>query len=499
MGALTASGPDGAVADPRTAVLQFDILYERLRALPHRPSYVNLLDDALRADLDRIRLAFERELPAIDRAGGGEISALVGARARLEPWRTVIERVAHRPAQIASERREAARGSLHRLSLWLVGVIALFIIAGLGFVGLILRQMRGAERRERDLGESRDALHQARELLSDALDSISEGFAVWDANDRLVMCNARYRDFHANLDGDLTPGVQFEECMRKALERGVYPIAERDLEAELERWRERRRSSPSQFEQQLSDGRWLEVNERRTRSGNTVATLSDITEKVASNETIRRLAEEDAMTGLPNRVTFQGRLQGALAHARRTDGRVGVMLIDLDRFKTVNDTLGHAAGDALLRAVGARLRECVRATDGVARLGGDEFGVVVTHPEDVASVARVARRIIEALSLPIRIDGRDIYSGASIGVTIFPDDDPGDVSQLLRNADLALYQAKTDGRGASDCSTRRCTRRFRRRARSNPISGRRSRAASCTCATSRRSTSPPARSSGPRR
>jgi diguanylate cyclase (GGDEF)-like protein len=154
-------------------------------------------------------------------------------------------------------------------------------------------------------------------------------------------------------------------------------------------------------------------------------------------------ALHDSLTGLPNRSLFVDRLSHALARAERTDTSVGVLFCDLDGFKTVNDSLGHEAGDQLLIQVGERLRECLRPSDTVARLGGDEFAVLLDELTDPRDAARAARRVSDALEAPFRVRERDIYIGASIGIAA----ETGEAEGLLRNADLAMYRAKGEGRG----------------------------------------------------
>ncbi len=158
------------------------------------------------------------------------------------------------------------------------------------------------------------------------------------------------------------------------------------------------------------------------------------------------LALHDALTGLPNRRLFLDRLGQAITKAQREGKRVGVMFIDLDNFKPVNDSLGHAAGDALLRAVAERLRAAVRAQDTVARLGGDEFVVVVGDITDSDELFRVAERILESMTQPFTIHERELYAGCSIGICSYPED--GDTPEALSKcADIAMYQAKQAGRG----------------------------------------------------
>jgi diguanylate cyclase (GGDEF)-like protein len=164
-----------------------------------------------------------------------------------------------------------------------------------------------------------------------------------------------------------------------------------------------------------------------------------------TEQDIQRLAFEDLLTGLPNRALFLERLQRELAGAHRSRKPLALLLLDLDQFKDVNDTLGHPTGDRLLAAVATRLRECVRGTDAPARLGGDEFALTVAQLRGPEDAAAVARKIIEKLAPPFLIEGHEIAVGASIGITVCPADG-ADADTLLRNADLALYRAKTEGR-----------------------------------------------------
>ena len=173
----------------------------------------------------------------------------------------------------------------------------------------------------------------------------------------------------------------------------------------------------------------------------------DIAERKRAEAQIARLAHYDPLTELPNRVLFQKHLSEALARRARRGDQLAVHFIDLDRFKTVNDTLGHPLGDALLRVAAERLRGCVREGDTVARLGGDEFAVVQTGLEDMTGATRLAGRIVEAMSAPFDLHGHQVVIGASVGVAAAPSDGE-DADELLKKADMALYRAKADGRGA---------------------------------------------------
>ena len=176
-----------------------------------------------------------------------------------------------------------------------------------------------------------------------------------------------------------------------------------------------------------------------------IGSFTDISERKAAEERIMHLAHHDVLTGLFNRFSLQNRLAQALATVRREQGMLSVVFIDMDRFKFINDTLGHAAGDLLLVEVGRRLNSSVRESDIVARLGGDEFVVVLTEVEDANAAARVANKILASLGQPYILGDHEVHSTPSIGISMYPGD--GDTSEsLMKNADMALYHAKAQGR-----------------------------------------------------
>lgn len=172
----------------------------------------------------------------------------------------------------------------------------------------------------------------------------------------------------------------------------------------------------------------------------------EISERKAIEERLDLLAHYDALTGLPNRCLLLDRLQLAVTGAMRKRSKVGLLYLDLDHFKQVNDTLGHFAGDSLLRAAAQRLKGCVRAVDTVARVGGDEFVVLLPDIKTPGGCARVAQKILNALTPPYDIDGRSVTAAPSIGISIYPDDHL-DMEILFRNADAAMYAVKQTQRG----------------------------------------------------
>jgi diguanylate cyclase (GGDEF)-like protein/PAS domain S-box-containing protein len=171
----------------------------------------------------------------------------------------------------------------------------------------------------------------------------------------------------------------------------------------------------------------------------------DITARKRAEQEIRRLAYHDPLTELPNRLLFHDRLAQALAHAQRHGERLAVLFLDLDRFKVINDSLGHSVGDRLLQSVAARLRSCLREGDTVARLGGDEFTLLLPEPAEAFAAAKVAKKVLDLIRQPFHLDDRELYLTASIGVAIHPDDG-ADAEALIKNADTAMYGAKEQGR-----------------------------------------------------
>jgi diguanylate cyclase (GGDEF)-like protein len=182
--------------------------------------------------------------------------------------------------------------------------------------------------------------------------------------------------------------------------------------------------------------------------GKVVSILSfvqDVSSRIQAEERLQYMATRDALTGLPNRLMLHDRLTQAIAQARRSGRRVGVLFIDLDRFKNVNDTLGHRIGDELLKHVTRALAEALRETDLLARLGGDEFMVIVEDFDEPQVLGRIAQKLLNAIAQPFNIEHHDIYVTSSIGISVFPDDSD-DPEELMKHADVAMYRSKELGR-----------------------------------------------------
>ena len=292
-------------------------------------------------------------------------------------------------------------------------------------------------------------LEQLNLWLDIALNNMARGLSMFDAREQLVVCNANYLRMYSLPAEMARPGTRFEDILGLRLGAIVSSASEGQLD---ERFRIRDvlakvvvHRQEGRFSQTLQDGRIIEVSMRPLETGGWVALHEDVTEQRRASEHIARLARHDPMTGLANRLKFRERLE---ENARNLGSGQGFALhcIDLDKFKEVNDTHGHPAGDVLLKSVARRLEATVRSGDVVARLGGDEFAVVQLGAASQAEAAALARRLIEAVSEPMVVHGHRIEIGATIGVALAPGDgtNPDD---LLKHADMALYRAKADGRG----------------------------------------------------
>lgn len=242
-----------------------------------------------------------------------------------------------------------------------------------------------------------------------------------------------------------------EELAGSPLQQHVHPEDLHGLLAEMSRPSEDGvHSVEFRFRERGGGWRSLEATVNRLLDDPDVAGIvlncRDITARKRDEATIRHLAYFDALTGLPNRTLFNDRLAQALAHSRRKDARgLAIMFLDLDRFKTINDTLGHGAGDEMLRSAAQRLSQALREEDTVARLGGDEFLFLLPGVDDIEDAARVAQKILDLFSSPFRLLDHELHVTGSIGVTMFPLDG-ADAETLIRNADTALYRAKEQGR-----------------------------------------------------
>jgi diguanylate cyclase (GGDEF)-like protein len=298
-------------------------------------------------------------------------------------------------------------------------------------------QNRLLQQREEELG--------AQNVRFDtALRNMSQGLCMFDVDQRLVVCNERYVEMYRLPPELAQPGTKLRDILEHRAASGLARISPENYHRELVAVFAA--SRPWTTIRELGDGRAISVATRPMPGGGWVATHEDVTEQRRSEAKILHMAEHDALTDLPNRVLLRAQLEDALSDVGQGDRRLAVLMLDLDRFKEVNDTLGHPVGDALLKAVSERLRGCVRETDMVARLGGDEFAILESVADSSDQAAALAKRIQSAMNEPFEVDGQHFIIGTSIGISVAPEDGT-DPDQLLKNADLALYRAKKEGHG----------------------------------------------------
>ena len=308
-------------------------------------------------------------------------------------------------------------------------------------VGDIARAVEIFRRNAIAQGESDAALRQALRHLDVALNNMSQGLCLFDRDGKLLVWNRRYQEVLGLSPDVLFQGLSYQDVWKIAADAGLQ--AERGLEDTFQAIEAALRTGHlSRLETKLRDGRSVAILRQALPEGGWVATIEDITEKRRHEEHIVYLARHDPLTNLPNRRLFQERLELAL-------GRVGrgqcfaVHYLDLDRFKQVNDTMGHDTGDALLRLVAERLQASVRQVDTVARLGGDEFAIL---QEDIAapeSAVVLAARILEVACGQVEIGSYRVTVGTSIGIALAPDHGTS-ATALMKRADVALYVAKAE-------------------------------------------------------
>ena len=288
-----------------------------------------------------------------------------------------------------------------------------------------------------------DRLAEVTKNLDLALENMSQGLCLFDKDERLLLANKRYSEVFRIPDDRVRPGVTF----RSIIERGLA-----DVYGDPEIWLPKARDIYTRHRavihtdgggclvEKLSTGASVQIRYRTLPDGGWVVTYEDISDRLRSEEQISFLARHDALTGLPNRASFNNRLEADLGSALRSGGKVAAIGIDLDKFKEINDTRGHAAGDEVLVTLSRRMEACLQADETVARFGGDEFAAAKRF-EDMSDLTDFIQRLEACLNAEIRIDGYDIKPGASLGVALYPQD-ADNIEALLNNADLAMYRAK---------------------------------------------------------
>jgi diguanylate cyclase (GGDEF)-like protein len=314
---------------------------------------------------------------------------------------------------------------------------SVFLIFSLYLLAAMTRQVRS-------LSDSKASLAQKSQQLDAALNNMSQGLTMFDDRQRLIVSNTQFARIYGFTAEQTKPGVSLRSLLdsRKAI--GSVP---RDGEQFFTQTFEQvSNTEASDSVYTLLDGRTVSVAVQPMPNGGFVSIHQDITAQKRIEAELERRARYDALTGLANRTLLMEKIGEALARLGRQGEEFSILMLDLDRFKTVNDSFGHPAGDLLLKEVGRRLQNTTRDVDCVARLGGDEFAVLqVSDGNQVGGVIALCDRILKAITEPYDLEGRKLILETSIGIALAPQDGT-DADVLIKNADLALYKAKAEGR-----------------------------------------------------
>ncbi|WOH47321.1 EAL domain-containing protein [Bradyrhizobium sp. sBnM-33] len=335
---------------------------------------------------------------------------------------------------IASTTTSAALADWREQIGSLIAITGLSVLAIAGLLFLVVRKLSYQHR------ASKQRLTLEKHRLDTAVNNMTQGLLLFDAKQQLIICNRRYLEMYGLSAEIVKPGCSFREVIAHRKETGTF-VGDVDHYVEVVL---RDIAHPNAMVISTPDGRSIQVVNEPVADGGWLATHEDITERRRAEERITHLAHYDALTDLPNRTLFHERLKRELSYVA-PNRQLAVLYIDIDEFKSVNDSLGHMIGDELLKSVAASLAACARRSDFVARLGGDEFAIVQTGIEDIDDVMKLVSRIFEAIRSPYQCLGHQVTTDASIGIALAPQDG-SDIDQILKNADLAMYAAKAAGR-----------------------------------------------------
>jgi diguanylate cyclase (GGDEF)-like protein len=451
------SNPGGSVGADEVK-LRLDIVVNRYHVLSSQNMKgflaANPADQAIVDDLGCVLRAAEPLAEHLDEPGAP--SQLLKL---LAPMDQELARLAASANNWGSDRISEQQSLLIHLH-WIFSSIALGLIAcGMALVGLLVwhnRRLQSAHVAQRALSEeltasskelatANEALRTQNARFDAALNNMSQALCMVDGDARLIVCNKRFLELFGLSGRSVQAGTPIKAVAESA---AALPVTGRSALSQILI----RQAAPGgatalgNYSEDLANGQVLAISHQLMAEGGWVATYEDITARRRAEARISHMAHHDSLTELPNRLYFQERLEEAFGRLRRYSEQFAILCLDLDRFKVINDTLGHAVGDALLKQVADRLRSSVRETDMIARLGGDEFAVIHLHTHQPGSADGLARRIVDLIGAPYELNGHRVVVSASIGVAIAPRD--GNTSgQLLRNADIALYRAKEFGRG----------------------------------------------------
>ncbi|WP_222102277.1 putative bifunctional diguanylate cyclase/phosphodiesterase, partial [Candidatus Propionivibrio aalborgensis] len=299
----------------------------------------------------------------------------------------------------------------------------------------------------RELNERRQAesrIEQSLSLLRATLDATADGIVAVDSGQHVESFNVRFLEMW-HIPPEAIGGLHAREITVLMARQLMAPDAFIEMARHFDTHPDAERCEVLD----LNDGRILECYSRPRRIGEQIVgrvwSFRDITERRQAETRLAYMANYDSVTGLPNRHLLRERLDRAIKHEARSHRHLAIMFLDLDNFKSINDTLGHDVGDRVLQVVANRLLACLRESDTVARIGGDEFTVLVEDMTTMESIAALAQQIIDSLSLPFPLDGREMFCTVSVGIAIYPDDSES-LDGLMKSADSAMYRAKEQGR-----------------------------------------------------
>jgi diguanylate cyclase (GGDEF)-like protein/PAS domain S-box-containing protein len=337
----------------------------------------------------------------------------------------------------------AATTTSAALADWREQIAILIVVAGLSVLAISVLLFLVVRKLSQQHLASKQRLTLEKQRLDTAVNNMTQGLLLFDSTQRLVICNQRYIEMYGLSAEVVKPGCSFHDVIAHRAQTGSF-------DGDVERYVRlvlRDVAHRNVMVIATPDGRSIQVVNEPLADGGWVVTHEDVTERRRAEERITHLAHYDALTDLPNRALFHERLKRELPHAA-SGQQLAVLYIDIDEFKSVNDSLGHMIGDELLKSVAVSLGGCVRETDFVARLGGDEFAIVQTGVTSASDVTELVNRIFEAIRAPYECLGHQVTTDASIGIALAPQDG-SDLDQILKNADLAMYAAKAAGRRTS--------------------------------------------------
>ncbi|MGP0089378.1 MAG: EAL domain-containing protein [Xanthobacteraceae bacterium] len=348
-------------------------------------------------------------------------------------------RVANFPLVVASTiETSAALADWQEQTRLLIGGGALSILIITIILFLIVRRLSS------EYDSSRQKLLLEKQRLDSAIANMPHGVCMFGADQRLVVANDLYSAMYGLSPAQAKPGTRLDAIVQARVAAGSSP---RDVERYTsERLKEAFLPESGYIVDELRDGRVIAISRQPMPDGGMVAIHQDITAQKRAEEKILRLAQDDCLTNLANRRSFLEKMRNEVAEHQRSGNSFAVHLLDLDRFKEVNDSLGHSIGDSLLIEVASRLRGCAGHRDLVARLGGDEFAILQTiEGDDAEAAACLAERILTTIGRPFDIGGHQLTIETSVGLALAPTHGT-DADELLKRADLALYRAKAAGR-----------------------------------------------------